>query len=123
MIETYALAAIPWAILVQRFYRGFGRWLILCFVFMAIALNIFQTWQVSQAIMLSEEGSTLDEGMPIKKAKVKKEIVTYKDMVELYLRTRDISSLEPYRYKNEYYKLIADCLRLYKLILDCLRLS
>ncbi|MCF8238964.1 MAG: glycosyltransferase family 39 protein [Saprospiraceae bacterium] len=57
MIETYALAAIPWAILVQRFYHGFGKWLVLCFVLGTMALNLFQTWQVSQAIMLSEEGS------------------------------------------------------------------
>ncbi len=57
MIETYALAAIPWAILVQRMYRGVGKWLVLCFILATMALNLFQTWQVSRAIMLSEEGS------------------------------------------------------------------
>ena len=57
MIETYALVAFPWAILVHRFYTGIGKWLIWCMVLCAMALNIFQTWQISQAIMLSEEGS------------------------------------------------------------------
>lgn len=38
---------------------------------------------------------------------------SYKDMAKLYLKTKDLSILDPYKYKEEYYKLITDCIKLY----------
>ena len=39
--------------------------------------------------------------------------ITYKDMVELYKINNDLADLEQYKYKEDYYKLITDSLKLY----------
>ncbi|HRW74449.1 MAG: hypothetical protein H6568_13065 [Lewinellaceae bacterium] len=57
MVEALPLLAIPWTAFITKCQTNISRSIVIGVSVLCILLNIFQTWQVSQAILLSEEGS------------------------------------------------------------------
>lgn len=57
MVEAYALLAFPFAAFLQYFCQGWKKYLLISGSLFFVLLNQFQTFQVSKAIMHSEEGS------------------------------------------------------------------
>ena len=57
MVETYALMAFPLIAVFSVVNRNWLKWVIAGIVLFFIVLNQHQTWQISQAIMLSEDGN------------------------------------------------------------------
>lgn len=57
MVEAYALLAFPFAAFLQYFCHGWKKYLLIFIALFFVLLNQFQTYQVSKAMMHSEEGS------------------------------------------------------------------
>lgn len=58
MVETYALLSLPLAAFIHYFKKSlFNQFILSIGLSFFILLNLFQTWQVSQGILLTEEGT------------------------------------------------------------------
>ena len=57
MVETYALMAFPLSFAIQWLYRSWRKILLILMAVFCVLLNQLHTWQVSQGMMLSENGN------------------------------------------------------------------